>query len=141
MYSILYMDKSSILSNCANILNNMNSLALNHIETLGDRVAFVLSTYEGNQTSAAKAIGVTRGAVSQWKLGDVKRIRPENLFPLARITGYSAEWIATGTGPMKPTSQLSTEEKNLIELFRRANDEEKRMIIGVAHMAASGGKI
>lgn len=141
MYSILYSDKSSILSNGANILDNMKALALNNMDTLGDRVAFVLSTFEGNQTSAAKAIGVTRGAVSQWKLGDVKRIRPENLFPLARITGYSAEWIATGAGPMHPTNQLSVEEKKLIELFRNAKDEEKRMILSVAHLAANGGKI
>jgi SOS-response transcriptional repressor LexA len=43
-------------------------------------------------------MGVSKAAVSQWENGDIKNLRPANLFALQNFTGYSAEWIATGAG-------------------------------------------
>jgi len=37
--------------------------------------------------------------VTQWINGDSKSIRPENLYALAKATGYNAEWLAIGEGP------------------------------------------
>lgn len=43
--------------------------------------------------------GVSNASVSQWINGESKSLRPENLYALAKATGYSAQWIAIGEGP------------------------------------------
>ena len=42
---------------------------------------------------------VRNSAVSQWISGESKSLKPENLFALAKATGFSAIWLAIGEGP------------------------------------------
>lgn len=42
---------------------------------------------------------VGNSAVSQWISGESKSLKPENLFALAKATGFSAIWLAIGEGP------------------------------------------
>ncbi len=69
------------------------------MRTLDERIEYVLSQCPLNQKEIAAKLGIKSAAISQWRSGGTKSIRPEHLFPLARITGFNAEWIGTGVGP------------------------------------------
>ncbi|MFH7457223.1 helix-turn-helix domain-containing protein, partial [Pseudomonas syringae group genomosp. 7] len=49
----------------------------------------------------AAQCGVANSAVTQWISGEIKSLRPENLYALALATGFLAEWLAIGEGPEK----------------------------------------
>jgi len=108
-----------------------------HMNTLGERIAHVIKSYQGNQTDLGKAVGVSRGAVSQWKVGEAKNIKAENLFPLARVTGFSPEWIATGKGPQRTLGELSCDEIDLITNYRQCEDIGRSLIMNAAKTTAS----
>lgn len=53
-----------------------------------------------NQSQAAKAIGISREAISQWENGGTKSIKSSLLHNVASVYGVSASWLATGKGEM-----------------------------------------
>ena len=106
------------------------------MDTLSERIAYVISQYEGTQADLAVKINVTKSAVGQWKNGFIKNIRPENLFPLARETGFSAEWIGTGKGSMQLNTDMSDEETRLLKYYRSAPDHLKKAIMEVAEIVS-----
>lgn len=53
------------------------------------------------QSTFARKIGVTKGAVSQWENGNTKNLRLPNLFAIEDATGFSARWIALEEGPVR----------------------------------------
>lgn len=54
-----------------------------------------------SKTEIAEACGVTPSAVTQWTTGLTQSIKPENLAALAKATGTTMEWLATGEGAME----------------------------------------
>lgn len=82
----------------------------------------------------ARAVGVTSAAVSRWEKGQVKNLRMEHLFAIARILDINPEWLATGRGhkkghlfdqdgmvrePGTPTyDHLNHEEQALLDSYR-----------------------
>ena len=68
------------------------------MKTPGDRIRHIREELELSQEAFGRHMGVSKAAVSQWENGDIKNLRPANLFALQNFTGYSAEWIATGAG-------------------------------------------
>lgn len=72
---------------------------LNAMKTAADRIHHIREKLDLSQEAFGNKIGVSKAAVSQWESGDIKNLRPVNLFAMQRISGYSAEWIATGHGP------------------------------------------
>lgn len=55
-----------------------------------------------SQADLCRATGLTSGAVSQWASGAVKAIKSNTAAKLAKLTGWSMDWWATGTGPREP---------------------------------------
>lgn len=51
------------------------------------------------QAAMARACKISSSAVAQWKSGDSYALRAPNAVALAKLTGWSASWWATGTGP------------------------------------------
>ncbi len=47
----------------------------------------------------ADECGVAPSAITQWTNGETKALKAENVFALAKATGFRAEWIANGSGP------------------------------------------
>lgn len=47
----------------------------------------------------ARAAGVSSAAASLWKSGSTKELKAQTAAKLAKLTGWSASWWATGTGP------------------------------------------
>lgn len=95
--------------------------------TLSERLEESLTEAGKSLADVAKAAGVSYAGASQWKTGETKRIRAENLFPIARILSVNPEWLATGKGPKKePAKQprgtyiiqsLDDTHKELIKKF------------------------
>jgi SOS-response transcriptional repressor LexA len=69
------------------------------MKTAAERIKHIREQLQLSQEAFGQQIGVSKGAVSQWEGGDIKNLRPPNLFAIQRISGFSAEWIATGAGP------------------------------------------
>ena len=68
------------------------------MQTPGARIRHIREELELSQEAFGRHMGVSKAAVSQWENGDIKNLRPGNLFAIQNFTGYSAEWIATGAG-------------------------------------------
>ena len=50
------------------------------------------------QARIAEALGITSSAVNQWARGRVKTLKSESAAGLAKLTGWSYRWWATGKG-------------------------------------------
>lgn len=75
-----------------------------------ERIARAIQMSGKKKGEIAGECGVANSAVTQWVTGESKSLRPENLYALAKATGFRAQWIAIGEGPEKdqPESNTST---------------------------------
>ena len=69
--------------------------------TSTDRIKRIRDELQMTLQEFGALLGVTKAAAHQWESGATKNIKPDILFLLQRKTGYSAEWIVTGKGPIK----------------------------------------
>lgn len=70
---------------------------------LSERIAHAINNCGKKPSVVAKEAGVSAARISQ--LADPTTgsgIKAELLYPLARVTGYSPQWLAEGIGPQKP---------------------------------------
>lgn len=93
---------SSTVSSRFRILPRMNATSTGSSRLKEARDAAGLS-----QAKLAELVGVSRAAVNQWENGDIKSLRPENLFKVARALNCSAEWLATGNGSKEPVEIIA----------------------------------
>lgn len=77
-----------------------------------ERIAKAIAASGKKKGEIATACGVANSAVTQWITGESKSLRPENLYALAKATGFRAEWLAIGEGPEKE----SDEEPNVLQV-------------------------
>ena len=68
------------------------------METIGDRIKKAREGLpsEMKAVDLAKAVGVSKEAVSQWESGAIKNIKPENLIKCADVLGVSIRWLVFG---------------------------------------------
>lgn len=88
-----------------------------------------------NYSSAAKAIGVTRQAIMHWVNHSPNEIKVSNIVKLSEVTGYSQNWLVTGTvsndqiAMMESTPSYaltySDQESWLVEQFRKLTHEQQ----------------
>ncbi len=69
--------------------------------TLQDRIARLMSETGKTVGEIADIAEVSSSAVTQWKDGPTKSLKTAPATKLAAATGFSAMWIATGSGPEK----------------------------------------
>ncbi len=91
-----------------------------------------------SQNGLAKLVGIGRSAIANWECGRAHPSTP-HLMQLARATGVSFEWLATGKGavqstkdPQRPASKLSHEEDALLHAFRAASRKRQQQILYIA---------
>jgi SOS-response transcriptional repressor LexA len=72
-----------------------------------ERIAKAIAASGKKKGEIATACGVANSAVTQWISGESKSLRPENLYALAKATGFRAEWLAIGEGPERDPSEES----------------------------------
>lgn len=71
--------------------------------TLGRRIIEARKMRGISQSELARAIGVSRPAVSQWESDKTEPTR-ERLLKIAAVTKVNALWLATGEGPIEDTA-------------------------------------
>ncbi len=90
-------------------------------------------------SNLARLVGVTGAAVSRWEKGQVKNLRMEHLFSIARLLNVDPEWLATGRGHKDrhliqkqrdveddiSFDQLDQEEQLLVNIYRRLSQASR----------------
>lgn len=74
-----------------------------------ERIARAIALSGKKKGQIATECNVANSAVTQWIKGDSKSLKPENLYALAKATGFSPKWLALGQGP----ERLSEIEANV----------------------------
>ena len=88
--------------------------------TLQERIAKVMAETGKTVGDLAEIAGVSSSAVTQWKDGPTKSLKTAPAVKLAEATGFSAMWIATGSGPEKSGAALfDANAKNIDTGMRR----------------------
>jgi transcriptional regulator with XRE-family HTH domain len=100
---------------------------LQKMSTLSERIDECLRDSGKTLSDFAKAAAVSSAGANGWKSGESKRIRPENLFPLARYLGVNAEWLGTGKGEKHP-AHLAQKTQGA-HIAQSINDKHKAMMV------------
>lgn len=70
-----------------------------------ERIARAIAASGKKKGEIAAECGVANSAVTQWINGSSKSLKPENLYALAKATGFRPEWLAIGEGdPHQPVT-------------------------------------
>ncbi|HDS0941462.1 TPA: helix-turn-helix domain-containing protein [Pseudomonas putida] len=64
-----------------------------------ERIAKAIAASGKRKSEIAADCGVSASAVTQWVSGESKSMKPENIYALAKATGFHAKWLAIGEGP------------------------------------------
>jgi transcriptional regulator with XRE-family HTH domain len=73
-------------------------MAIQHLDSIGDRVHLLLIEYfQNRQAVMAEAVGVTQSAVSRY-VRDKSNPTPAVIDRLVELTGATREWLCEGTG-------------------------------------------
>lgn len=105
---------------------DMTTLADRLRQAMGDTVKPV---------DLARACGISRAAVTKWFSGSLKDLKLENLFAVAKLCSVEPEWLALGSGPMRPGeeplqptragSALERRHRALLEAYLSLPDEQR----------------
>ena len=69
-----------------------------------ERIAKAIRDSGKKKSEIADLVGVSTAAVTQWESRETKTLKAENLMALAKATGRSPQWLATGEGPETPSN-------------------------------------
>lgn len=67
-----------------------------HMETMGDRIKQLRKARNLTQEEFAKAVGVTKSAVSQWEDGSTKNLKLDTFLRVLDTLGTDAEFLIFG---------------------------------------------
>lgn len=81
---------------------------------LKDRIREVMESTNMTKSQFARAMGVSRGAVSQWLEGDIKGLRASTASKMEKLSGFSYKWIVTGRGAKMASGPTGLEEMEQI---------------------------
>lgn len=98
-FSILNLESQRMTS--AGCMLKLSTLNIDAMER-HDRIRYAIEASGKKKGQIATECGVAPSAVTQWIKGESKALKPENLYALARATGFNPEWIAIGEGPERP---------------------------------------
>jgi len=84
-----------------------------------ERIARAIKLSGKKKGEIAALCGVANSAVTQWISGESKSLRPENLYALAKATGFRPEWLAIGEGGERELADSNVgEARQPVESFR-----------------------
>ena len=92
---------------------------------IGENIKKISALKGIRQVDIAEHMGVSQGSVSNWIKG-TNSIDIENLAELCRFLGVSLDQIY-GVTPITPEVTLSSEETELVSLFRMLNAEGRNL--------------
>jgi transcriptional regulator with XRE-family HTH domain len=71
------------------------------MNTLAERLAYILKERGKTAADLARATGKTESAVSQWLSGETKSMRSDSLMATCDLLSCNPQWLASGKGPME----------------------------------------
>lgn len=77
--------------------------------TMRERIEKAIADSGKTPSAIAAEVGVSTAAVAQWVSRETKTLKAANLLSLAKATGKSPQWLATGKGPESAIGQVSPE--------------------------------
>ena len=98
--------------------------------TVGESIKKVCALKGIRQVEISEHMGVSQGTVSNWFKG-TNSIDIENLAELCAFLGVSLDQVF-GVEPITPDVELSSEEADLLSLFRSLNREARNMLMNTA---------
>lgn len=90
---------------------NLRKLKIVNMER-HERIAKAIAATGLKKGEIATACGVANSAITQWITGESKSLKPENLYALAKVTGFNAMWLAIGEGPERPDEGVTSGKKS-----------------------------
>ena len=104
------------------ILKDDSLIYMDKMNTLSERIAYLLKLRGMSQSALAAKIGIRQPSVASWLNGRTKKLEGENLLNAAVAFGVHPEWLATGKGPI-------TKEEKQETGFPRIPSEEDFVLI------------
>lgn len=72
------------------------------MKTLAERILHIRTSMELTQEAFGERVGTTKQTVSQWEDGKILTLKAATVLNIAEVSGFSARWIESGTGPKIP---------------------------------------
>lgn len=116
--------------------------------TVGERMKMLRKKREISADTVAEALGVSRSTVFRYERGDIDKVPADLLERIASVlhtnSGYLLGW-SEYDGPDIPSrgevdSELTPAEFDLINSFRRLNDEGREKLLSYADDLVESGK-
>jgi transcriptional regulator with XRE-family HTH domain len=87
------------------------------------------------QPQLAAATGIKQPSLSELETGETKEISGPTLISISKALRVRAEWLMTGDDPAEPDPAytLSSDERELLELYRGASNRWK---VAIKYMAS-----
>ena len=102
------------------------------MQTIGDRIAFVIKEQKMNQSDFAKALKITPSSVSTMISGK-SNPSAQTIDQICTKFGYSPEWLTTGKGdPIRSQSRADQLTEALGRALRRQDSASTRLIGSIA---------
>lgn len=107
-------------------------LRMHDLTTIGGRLRAAREEAGLNQSELARAVGVTRGAVSQWESGTVDNLRNQHLFAVCEAVGVNPKWLALGAGD-RHTRTVKKDEltDRWLAMLHGLPEEQARLILAM----------
>lgn len=96
---------------------------------IGERVLKILEQKGLKQSDLALYLGTKPSTVNGWK-NENRNPSCEYILPICEFLGITTDYLLTGKEPNNTNDKLSDDETNLIELYRKLPNEDKREFIG-----------
>lgn len=92
----------------------------------GNRFTKILENSKITNAEVTKLANISKNNIGNYKNGQIPNAT--TLYKLSQIFGISMEYLLTGKEP----EELTPEERNLVDLYRTADERGKRAIIRTA---------
>lgn len=104
----------------------------NKMSTQGKRIAAARKWRGMTQKKLAKAVGVSKGAISQYEQDVVDDVGTKIMLRLAASLEVSVRWIVTGVEPINPPMYVSPDETELLSNFRQLTPAAQEELVAKA---------
>ena len=104
--------------------------------SLGPRIREARLSANLTVPELARKVGVSKQIVYRWEANEVGYIKPDHLFKIAKITGYSPIWLQNGTGE-KYMHDWTDTLTDLMEVWAQLDEDEQNEVLAFARFKAA----
>lgn len=100
--------------------------------TVGERMKARRKSLGISADKVAEALGVSRSTIFRYEKGNIDKVPAEQLEPIAKVlettVGYLMGWLDEPGFCKAGDMELSSTEKELVELYRRADEADRQAV-------------